>query len=398
MPPTSPFWDLDNVLVTPHTGDPEDWERRAVEVFCTNMERYVALHESYIHHHVAYGRPFPPRYKDLLAERLTTAGELGIEGRRLAGLDVVIVPMAGARYEVHGIRPQVVPLMVDTDAALTAEAVHDAIRYHAGLVTAVCAVGYETTGCGRGRKSDGATSDLMIELGRLARRHNIPFIVDKARGIPGLGSHPDAFAADVMLFSMDKAAGALTSGLAIGPEDRLLPLRRAMGMHGDRAGNAAYGKGVFAAFDPGREALASLVAALTWLRDNHDLVVENTRRLHALAVEAFASLSRRFPGAILIESTADSGGVEVNYTRTWSAGGPGIPIFPGEDGAAGTHLITAGLASLGLGPCGGDEGNLFVTPERGLVDDDGGLIEDRARIALMALARVIEVLADMFGA
>ena len=42
LPPTSPFWDLDNVLVTPHTGDPEDWERRAVEVFCTNMERYVA--------------------------------------------------------------------------------------------------------------------------------------------------------------------------------------------------------------------------------------------------------------------------------------------------------------------------------------------------------------------
>ena len=41
LPADSPFWDIENVIVTPHTGDPKDWERRAVEVFCDNLERYM---------------------------------------------------------------------------------------------------------------------------------------------------------------------------------------------------------------------------------------------------------------------------------------------------------------------------------------------------------------------
>ena len=41
LPTESPFWGMQNVIVTPHTGDPKDWERRAVEVFCDNLERYI---------------------------------------------------------------------------------------------------------------------------------------------------------------------------------------------------------------------------------------------------------------------------------------------------------------------------------------------------------------------
>ena len=62
---------------------------------------------------------------------------------------------------------------------------------------------------------------------------------------------------------------------------------------------------------------------------------------------------------------------------------------------AGTNLIANGLAQLGIGPPGGEEGNLIVTPERGLLDEDGVLIEDRARVVLTGLAKVLEVLSQM---
>ena len=40
--------------------------------------------------------------------------------------------------------------------------------------------------------------------------------------------------ADVMLYIMDKASGAPTAGLIIGKEEVMVPLRRALGVHGDR--------------------------------------------------------------------------------------------------------------------------------------------------------------------
>ena len=43
LPPTSPLWDLPNVIVTPHTA----WSSarvlgRSVELFCDNLRRYAA--------------------------------------------------------------------------------------------------------------------------------------------------------------------------------------------------------------------------------------------------------------------------------------------------------------------------------------------------------------------
>jgi hypothetical protein len=40
--------------------------------------RYLVPLEKHLHHHGAYGRPFPPRYKDVFADRGSTAGELGL--------------------------------------------------------------------------------------------------------------------------------------------------------------------------------------------------------------------------------------------------------------------------------------------------------------------------------
>ena len=42
-PPESPFWTLDNVIVTPHCSSVYDgWERRSTEMFCDNAERWLA--------------------------------------------------------------------------------------------------------------------------------------------------------------------------------------------------------------------------------------------------------------------------------------------------------------------------------------------------------------------
>ena len=41
LPPSSPFWDMENVIVTPHCSSVyEGWERRAAEMFCDNLERW----------------------------------------------------------------------------------------------------------------------------------------------------------------------------------------------------------------------------------------------------------------------------------------------------------------------------------------------------------------------
>ena len=55
---------------------------------------YIALNEAYSEHHATYGRPFPPKYKDLFGERINSGGELGLMGHRLNNLDVVIAPVA----------------------------------------------------------------------------------------------------------------------------------------------------------------------------------------------------------------------------------------------------------------------------------------------------------------
>ncbi len=41
LPPDSPFWGLENVIVTAHSSSTDDgWERRSVEMFCDNLERW----------------------------------------------------------------------------------------------------------------------------------------------------------------------------------------------------------------------------------------------------------------------------------------------------------------------------------------------------------------------
>ena len=42
LPPTSPLWDMPNVLVSPHSASTSDRENeRITDLFCANLRRYL---------------------------------------------------------------------------------------------------------------------------------------------------------------------------------------------------------------------------------------------------------------------------------------------------------------------------------------------------------------------
>jgi hypothetical protein len=359
--------------------------------------RYVALYEAHSEHQVGYGRPFPPKYKDVFSDRANIAGELGVLGRRLNNLDVLITPIEGARYEAHGIKSFIVPLLTTANAKKTKALLNRVIERHVSTVSALVSLGYDSPGYGYGEKSDGVTPDLKAAMGALARDYDIPYIVDNARGIPFMGAHPARIGADLVLYSMDKVAGAPTSGLIIGRSEYLIALQRALGWHSERFGGGplTYGKGAYTTFDPGREAIVGQLAALRWIRRNKRAIRGVIDELFEIVRDECRALTRKYPSQIVLSKSYNGGAVEINYVDTWNDGRIGIPIFSTEDKAAAMNLISAGLAVLGILPPSPDEGNVVLTTGRGLVDEDGRLLPDKARIAVRGLAAVLELLGDM---
>jgi phosphoglycerate dehydrogenase-like enzyme len=41
LPETSELWALPNLVITPHTGDIQGWQRKVAELFCENLERWL---------------------------------------------------------------------------------------------------------------------------------------------------------------------------------------------------------------------------------------------------------------------------------------------------------------------------------------------------------------------
>lgn len=359
--------------------------------------RYVGLYEAHSEHQLSYGRPFPPKYKDLFSDRANIAGELGTLGRRLNNLDVVIVPIEGARYEPHGIKSFIVPLLTTSNAAKTKERVRKVIDRHVDQVSTLISLGYDSPGYGYGEKSDGVTADMKAAMGALAQDYDVPYIVDNARGIPFMGAHPRDINADLVLYSMDKVAGAPTSGLIIGRPAYIIPLQRALGWHSERfgGGTMTYGKGAHVTFDPGREAIIGQLAALRWILANKDVVTGVIDQLFEILQQEAAPLVEKYGKGIVLSKSYNGGAVELNYVDTWNDGRIGIPIFSTEDKAAGSNFIVAGLAALGILPPSPDEGNVVFTTGRGLVDEEGRLLADRARVGVRALVKVLAILGEM---
>jgi len=355
--------------------------------------RYIVPYERHLHHHGGYGRPFPPQYKDIFADRGCTAGELGFYGKRLEDVDVIIVPMAGARYTVHGIKYHPTILLSGVKAEETAKRIRQVAEQHIETLAGFSSLGYDTLGYGYGEKDENGAPILQKKLGELAEEFNLPYIVDNAWVVPFIGTDPRKIGAWVMTYSMDKAAGAPTCGLIIGREDVMVPIRRAMGTHGDRYGTwSSYGKAAYVTFDPGKEALAGAIAALKALKEKADKFKRNVDRLYEITVEEFSNLDSRIRHIFKISKSYNSGAVEVNYDDCWEKGVP-FPIFPIEDMYAGTNILQIGTDAMGIIQTIAYDGNIFISLGLGTTDENGDIIEDKTRLAVRGLVKLIEIVA-----
>ncbi len=356
--------------------------------------RYIAPLEKHMHHQGSYGRPFPPKYKDIFADRGTTAGELGFYGKRQNNLDTIMVPLEGARYENHGIKYWSVPLLSSVDAQASADKIARVAEQHVTMLTGIASLGYDTPGYGYAAKDPSGAPTLQRRLGEIARRNNIPYIVDNAWGLPFIGTDPRAINADVIIYSMDKATGSATSGLIIGREDLMVSIRRALGMHGDRYGGlSSYGKAAYVTQDPGKEALLTQVKALEVLRDNPGILTGPVDKLYDIVNEELAAIPSSLRSGMVVSKSYNSTTVEINYEGTWRDGQMGLPIFSIEDMYAGTNILQTGCAQMGIIPTIAYDANIFISPGLGTCDDDGNLLEDRARLAVRGLVQLINIVA-----
>ena len=360
--------------------------------------RYIAPLEKHFHHQGGYGRPFPGRYKDIIADRGTTPGELGFYGKRQNNLDTLIVPLAGARYDVHGIKYHPCPLLTQVDPEQTYEEMKKFAQIHASMFTGFTSLGYETPGYGYGIKDADGTPVLQKLYAKLCREYNVPYVIDNAWGVPGIGHDIRKSGADVVIYSMDKASGAATSGLIIGKEDVMVPIRRAMGMHGDRWGTgSSYGKAAYVTFDPGKEALATQIQALKMLRDHPGMYTKSVDDLYDVVVEEFSQIHPKLKAGILISKSYNSRAVEVNYEGTWANGEMGLPIFSIEDMYSGTNIFQSGMAQMGVIPTVAYDGNIYISPDLATTDGQGNLLKDIMRYGVKAQVRLMEIVAKYAG-
>ncbi len=362
--------------------------------------RYIAPYEKHMHHQAAYGRPFPPRFKDIYADRGTTAGEFGFYGKRQNNLDTIIVPLAGARYDVHGIKYHPVPMLADVDPEESIEILSQYADVHAPFLGGFTSLGYETPGYGYAVKDEEGTPLMQKYLADLAHSYDLPYVIDNAWGLPFVGCNPLKNNADLIIYSMDKATGAATSGLIIGREEYMVPIRRALGYHGDRYGTtASYGKAAYVGFDPGKEALLTQVQALKMLRDNPGVLTKPVDDLERIVKEEFAkiNLPQRLKDGILINKSYNSTAVEVNYEKTWADGELGIPIFSIEDMYSGTNLFQTGMAQMGVIPTVAYDGNIYISTGLATTNEKGELLEDVTRYAVRGLVRLIEIVCGYAG-
>jgi hypothetical protein len=354
--------------------------------------RYIVPYEKHLHHHGGYGRPFPGKYKDILADRGNTSGELGFYGKRQNNLDTIIVPLIGAKYNCHGIKYHPTVQLTNVDPEASVKKMASIAEKQATMLTAFSSLGYDTPGYGYKVKAEDGSPLLQKLIGSLAKEYNVPYIVDNAWGTPFIGTDLRKTNADVMLYSMDKASGAPTAGLIIGKEELMIPLRRALGVHGDRWGTgASHGKAAYVTIDPGKEALVGVIAALKVLRDHPERYKKSVDDLYQIVKEELAQINPKIIDEFVISKSYNSTTVEINYEKSWEEGGLGIPIFSIEDMYSGTNIFQVGMSQMGIIPTIAYDANIFISSGLGTTDEDGNLIEERARWAIKAMVKLIEI-------
>ncbi|MGY5881830.1 MAG: hypothetical protein RTV31_16390, partial [Candidatus Thorarchaeota archaeon] len=359
----------------------------------TYSSAYIAPYERHLHHQGGYGRPFPPKYKDLFSDRGVTSGDLGIQGKRLANLETLVVPLEGARYEVHGIKYHTIPMLTTVDPDKSIERMKNVADRHIGKLAGFASLGYDTVGYGYGDKDSEGVPKLQKYIGKAAQEYDVPFVCDNARGLPFGGTDPRKTMADVMFYSMDKAAGGPTCGFMLGKEDVMVPIRKAMGVHGTRQGTASsFGKAGYVMVDPGKEALAGLVVALRKLRDDPNRFRKNIETLHKIVTDAFSKSDVLSQDGVRVTKSYNGVAVEVNYVDTWKDDSRGLPIFSIEDMYAGTNFIQYGLAQAGIRPPLSYDGNIYIVFGQSNLDDNDEIMVDRYELAIKGLVSTLEII------
>jgi hypothetical protein len=346
-----------------------------------------------------YGRAFPPRYKNLLVDRTVAAGELGVEGKSLANLDALYVRFAGAKYSAHGIRFNPTSLLTQIDVEKTIENVRKTASRHAHLLSGVACLGYDTPSYGYAQRDENGAPTLKRLLGEVAQEYDVPFIIDNASSLPIIGMDPRQIGADIMTYSMDKAGRSPSCGLIIGRDEVINPIRKGMGLGGQRYGEvSSHGKAVFTFSDPGRDTVIGLLAYLKVLRDKPHIVKDPIDKFHDIIIEEFKSLNpSRFRDKLIFTKTYHLGGTELNYEQTWEDGEFGIPIFTLEDLWANTNPIVSAQVEMGVEPATIYSGKMFLGPGLGTLDEDGNLIEEYAVLGAKTLVKAVEIVCAHAG-
>lgn len=360
--------------------------------------RYIAPYERHIHHQGGYGRPFPGRFKDIIADRGDTAGELGMMGKRQNNTDTVLVPLVGAKYDCHGIKYHPTPLLVEVDPEASIKKIAKYAERHSNMLSGFASLAYDTPGYGYGEKDNEGTCLLQKFIGSLAKEYDVPYIMDNAWGMPFVGTDIRKTGADVVCYSVDKSIGGPTAGLIIGRDEVMIPIRRALGVHGDRWGTGtSHGKAAYVTFDSGKEGLIGAITALKVIRDKGDRIKRNVDKLFEIVKEEFEGINPVLKEDFIITKSYNSSAVEINYQKSWKDGKMGIPIFSIEDMYAGTNIIQTGMSLMGIMPSIAYDANIFLSPGLGTVDEEGILIEERYHWAIKSLVRLIEIISNYAG-
>lgn len=361
--------------------------------------RYIAPYERHMHHQAGYGRPFPPKYKAYISNRGVSPGELGMEGKRQYNLDAVIVPLVGAKYKVHGIKSAVVPLLIQVDPKKSIEKIREVAERHISMLTGFTSLGYDTPGYGYGQKSGDGAPLLQRLIGEVAEKYDVPYVVDNAWGNPSpIGTDARKINADIIMYSMDKAADAPTSGLIIGKEDVMVPIRMALGMHSERSGTvSSYGKAEYVTQDPGKSSIVGQKAWMEMLRDEPKRITDPIDDTYRIVKEEFEAVHSKFIDDIIITKSYNMAATEVNYEQTWKNREFGIPIFGIEDFYAGSDPIFSGMKAMGIFPTITYDGNIMISHGLGTTDEEGHLIKDRMRYVVKGLVRMLEIVCKYAG-
>jgi hypothetical protein len=360
--------------------------------------RYIAPYEKHAHHQAAYGRPFPPRFKDLFGDRGVSAGEFGQLGKRLTNLDTVIVPLVGAKYDCHGIKYHPCTLLGGVQAKESAKVIAQAAADHVASLSGFTSLGYTHPGYGYGQQDKEGTPILQKEIAKIAKRYNVPYILDNAVGLPFVCTDIRKVGADISLFSMDKASGGPTSGLAIGREEYIVPMARALGVHSHRNGSPmAHGKSSHVAMDPGKEALLGMIATMRLLMEQGEDYKKQIDLWYDIVIDEFKRMDSGLLKDLTFDKDYSANCVAVDYEQSWSHGRMGIPIFSVEDLYAGTGLTMNATRAMGIAPCVAYDGNIKMSPGLGTTDENGQLMEEPVRLMIRCFVRMMEVMCEHAG-